>query len=192
MPGATHNVMQVDDSDVITQLHAQIQALAQNNNNPRVGYEECLKSQVQAAHNRILLEAAHLSQKKKKVDAARPDTFDGSESKLDAFLHQLCLVFWADTNVYQDEDDHITYALFYMKAGQAQAWARRFMMQHGMDGTYMYISWQDFEEMLKILFGAADPTVNSVDKLQQRSMSADEYIVAFEEYKSYIHGMTRH
>ena len=49
------------------------------------------------------------------------------------------------------------------------------------------MSWSAFETQLKESFDAADPTVHAVDKirnLQQGSMTADEYIVIFEEYEA--------
>ncbi|GJF00542.1 hypothetical protein PsYK624_168350 [Phanerochaete sordida] len=133
-----------------------------------------------------MLEAASL--KKQKVDVAKPNIFDGQESKLDAFLHQLQLVFWADASAYANENSRITYALSYMKQGRALAWAQRFMEVHlrPVSPPLYDITYNVFEEMLKISFGAADPTLNAVDKLrklQQGSMSADEYIVAFEEHE---------
>lgn len=118
-----------------------------------------------------------------KLDVAKPDTFNGAEGKLEDFLHQLNLVFSANPETYNDEDQKITYALSYMKAGRAQIWAQQFMKKHGHESTYTE-SWSDFISLLKQSFGAADLSLKAVDKLyelKQGKMSADEYIVAFEE-----------
>ena len=172
--------------DELNQLCAQVAALTQKNQNWENNYKAEVEAMVAAAKERIMLEAASL--KKQKVDVAKPDVFDGQESKLDAFLHQLQLVFWADPTAYASDDSRITYALSYMKQGRALAWAQRFMEVHLRPAPPpLYdLTYNVFEEMLKTSFGAADPTLNAVDKLrklQQGSMSADEYIVAFEEHE---------
>lgn len=180
-PPNPNSPMHFDEAEEIARCHARIAELEQDKSRMQSAYH----AELQRERERILLQAA-LTPKKKKIDVAKPDSFDGSESKLESFLHQLSLVFWADAEAYDNVDVRITYALSYMKAGRAQTWARRFIEKHGHSSSY-FLSWEDFTTILKESFGAADPTVVAVDKirkLQQGSMTADEYIVAFEEHEA--------
>lgn len=178
----TPPAMRIDATQELERLHLQVAELSAANAQMKEAYHAELRQQ----RDRILLDAAAAS-KSKRIEVAKPDCFDGSESKLDGFLHALLLVFRAEPNAYADDDARITYTLSYMKAGRAQAWARRFMEKHGHCQSYFY-SWNDFTTLLRESFGTADPTVVAVDKLRklhQGSMSADEYIVAFEEQEAY-------
>ena len=188
-PGVPASIPIVTDADAeIADLRAELDRKTAENERMKAEFYHHLdvkvKERMEEARELIL--KANPS-KKKKVEVAKPESFDGSESKLEGFLQQLRLLFWAEPDVYADEDSRITSALSYMKQGSAQAWARRFMEHfHKNSGSYS-MSWSSFETQLKESFGAADPTVNAVDKirnLQQGSMTADEYIVAFEEHEA--------
>lgn len=174
--------------DELEALRAQVQALEAEKETLNQQFHTELNRRVgegQALAERLARATVSASVKKRKVDIARPDSFDGTESKLDAFIHQLNLVFWAEPDLYLEEDNRITLALSYMKSGRAQPWAKRFMEHNQMLNHYS-VSWQEFEALLKESFGSADPSLNAVDKLrnlQQGTKTADEYIVAFEEYE---------
>lgn len=181
------------ETSEIEQLRAQIEALEAEKTNLQAQYQAQYLEEVEQQRQRIITEAMQqlatatstANVKKAKIDVAKPDVFDGTEGKLEDFLHQLSLVFWASPETYIKEDQKITYTLSYMKAGRAQTWARQFMKKHGHGSTYTE-SWKDFVTLLKQSFGAVDPSLKAVDKLyelKQGKMSADEYIVAFEEYE---------
>ena len=188
-PSDSTTIPILTDADIeIANLRAELDRKTAENETMRAEFylhlETKVKERMEEAR-KLLLEAN--PSRKKKVEVAKPESFDGSESKLEGFLQQLRLLFWAEPDVYANDNSRITSALSYMKQGSAQAWARRFM-EHSDNSNGNYgMSWSAFETQLKESFGAADPTVNAVDKirnLQQGSMTADEYIVAFEEYEA--------
>lgn len=176
----------------VAKLQEQVEMLKASNQVLQDSFQQELKEAVDQERRRIVAEAAEfnavsMATKKVKVDVAKPDIFDGSESKFHSFLHQLSLLFWASPTQYADDDNRITCALSYMKGGRAEAWARSFIDKHNDRTSYDY-TWVEFKDLLAASFGAADPTANAVDKLyklEQGSMTADEYIVTFEEYAGY-------
>ena len=166
----------------------QIRALQAENANLKAQYQQNLAAEVAQAEKTLLQNMTQLIKptSKKKIEISKPDAFTGKQSEVESFLHQLRMVFRSDASSYTLDADRITCALSYMKGGRAQAWARRIMDRADKAGQYAF-TWTGFETLLKESFGAADPSADAVErlyKLRMGSMTADEYIIAFEEHES--------
>ena len=66
----------------------------------------------------------------KGIKVALPDSFDGTQSKIDSFLSQLGLYFSGKKKEFQDDQDKIIFALSYMKGGTAGPWAAEVVRQY--------------------------------------------------------------
>ena len=182
-------------TEELEQLQAQLRALQNRNatlQQERAQMEELFENELNRCVQDGCIEQLEqfvtaVQPQRVKIDVAKPDNFDGTESKFSSFIHQLNILFWACPNQYKEDNSKITCALSYMKGGRAEPWARNFMEKHHHLAEYT-CNWEEFVELLKLSFGASDPTANAVDKIQkleQGSKTADEYIVAFEEYEHY-------
>ena len=191
------NTMEPETAVTVEQLRAQLAAMeadrdraqqqvTQLNANFHLELAERLRDERLDRLERLA--TAHPIQPQKlKVEVAKPNDFDGSEVKFDSFLHQMELLFWGSPTHFGDDNNRITSALSYMRGGRAEPWARNYMERHRNEQAYTE-TWSQFKDLLKASFGASDPTLHAVDKirkLEQGSLTADEYIVAFEEHESY-------
>jgi Ty3 transposon capsid-like protein/zinc knuckle protein len=173
----------------IKKLEAQINLLQQAGHTLEKEKQELLANfaeEVRTARAEIREEFASRKYQDTSVKVAKPDDFDGSQSKVDSFLRQLSISIRADPTRYLNDDNKITLALSYMKGGSAGAWADRLLERAEEDGTYEY-TWEEFKEAFRESFGDADPSgtaCNRIDTLEMGKMTADEYIIAFEEHEA--------
>lgn len=175
-------------------LRAEIEKLKLENRALHESYQSELHGTLDKERRSIMAQAAQFTaaaanttSRPLKVDVAKPDNFDGTEFKFSSFIHQLTLLFWANPAQYKLDDNKITCALSYMRGGRAESWARGFMEKLEDLNSYQ-CSWDEFKDLLTLSFGTADPSASAVDKLyklEQGSMTADEYIVAFEEHEGH-------
>ena len=119
------------------------------------------------------------------IKVAHPDSYDGTRAKLPVFLRQLELYFRANPTDYTSDNNRITLTLSYMKDGTAGTWADHLIKESEGLGDYGY-TWLTFVATLKEQFAdpdQGDTARTKLKELKQGKQTADEFVVAFEQYE---------
>jgi len=129
------------------------------------------------------------SKPSKGIKIAPPNVFDGTQSKTDSFLSQLCLYFTGKRGDFHSDQDKIVFALSYMKGGTAGPWAAEVVKQYQGSAADepLYEGWESFMTDLKAVFGDPDPAGTArfkMDQLKQGTHPVEEYIASFKELTS--------
>src|SRR6266536_861515 len=86
------------------------------------------------------------------VKLSPPEYFDGIKSNLVTFEHQLALYFAGKPKTFGDDaleshQNHILFALSYMRGGRAEEWANEFIDRATASGSWG--TWENFIPNLK-------------------------------------------
>ncbi|KAF5324415.1 hypothetical protein D9619_011182 [Psilocybe cf. subviscida] len=113
------------------------------------------------------------------VKVAPPEPFDGSMSKAESFLSQ-CLLYFYGRGITSDFNKVIC-ALSFMKAGNADKWARMKIQQ--LDPNFCEeVSWEVFVSEFRATFGDPNPGATArhkMNQLKQGTSTADQYVADF-------------
>ena len=132
-------------------------------------------------HNRTGTAASmHAPSGQSGIKMNKPTTFTGRQEDVESFLTQCDLYLSAYSNATQKQQMN---ALLSFVEGSAAPWMQ-LQVKAVDDGTMT--TYQDLKDALQKAFGDPDRKATAQWKLRrirQGSMTADEYIVAFEEYE---------
>ena len=118
---------------------------------------------------------------------ALPNEYDGNCSKGQAFLTSCQMYMRLCPDSFLEEHIKITWALSYMKSGQAAKWAKRvFQWEEKHRGYSKFLDWEEFCKEFQKDFCPAHSNVVAINRLEstsyyQKSRSIDDYLDEFME-----------
>lgn len=123
---------------------------------------------------------------------AAPDVFTGKHTEADSFLRQCTAHFLVTDNGFSSHQDWISYALSFMKGGNAGIWADRVSDDRvralSADPPYfLFEDWSDFQTAFKASFSDPDPSATArtaMETCTQGRRSTDAYVQEFQELAS--------
>jgi len=109
--------------------------------------------------------------------------FIGDRKKLEEFLIETNMYLTMNKDTYNNNNQEIIFALFFMKDGTAGPWKQLFWTQARENKTLE--TWDEFKKALRDLFSTSDKEGDTVTKMETETMSgqmANEYIEWFKIY----------
>ena len=113
--------------------------------------------------------------------------YDGNHSKGQAFLTSCQTYIYLCPDSFLEEHIKITWALLYMKSGQAAKWVEQiFQWEEKHRGYSKFLNWEEFHKEFWKDFCPAHSNVAAINKLEstsyyQKSWSVDDYLDKFME-----------
>jgi len=109
-----------------------------------------------------------------------PDTFDGSDPyKLNHFLFQCQLYFYANTSQFPTNKEKINFAMTYL-SGVAQDWFEVTLQQKDLSYAQPWLStWQLFVDELRVHFGLSDLVEYAANLIDNLCMKPGDKIATY-------------
>ena len=118
-------------------------------------------------------------QESSRISVKEPDQFDGSDQrKLQGFLLQLKLNFWAKKRSFWSDSDKVTYALSFLK-GTALDYFKPYLTDNPDQEPTRLNDYDEFVEELMINFGPYDQVANAEVELEQLVMKDNHKATKF-------------
>ena len=116
-----------------------------------------------------------------------PSEYDRNHSRGQSFLTSCQMYIHLCPDLFPSEHIKITWAMSYMKSGQAAKWAERvFEWEERHEGYSKFLDWEEFRKEFQKDFCPAHSDVAAINKLEstgyyQKSRSVDNYLDEFIE-----------
>jgi hypothetical protein len=120
-----------------------------------------------------------------KIRMADPDQFDGSPRTTESFVNSCVNIFMAQPLLYTTVESRVRFALGFMK-GDALRW-RDALLKDIKDGTYVFSTWEAFEERLRDSFGnphSVEDAQRKLHTIEQGRRTAEDFFIEFEDLKA--------
>ncbi|KIK64674.1 hypothetical protein GYMLUDRAFT_240644 [Collybiopsis luxurians FD-317 M1] len=122
-----------------------------------------------------------------KLDAKKPDPFDGSDRwKWEPFPLQICHTFMAKPTIYKNDSDKIGFAVSYLTGAAATHYDNLLKQEEAGIPIAAPCTWIDFIAEFTLYFGLFDPAQDAQVKLawikQMDNESFATFIIQFQEY----------
>ena len=120
------------------------------------------------------------------IKPAVPAEFDGDRKKGRAFLFSCRAYFRLCPDSFADEQQMITWAMTYMKAGRAARWAQSVMRREEESGNEEFEDWEAFETEFRKQFTPANAEATAINILEgtsyyQGNRTVDDFLDDFRE-----------
>lgn len=120
-----------------------------------------------------------------KIRMADPDQFDGSPRMTESFINSCVNIFMAQPLLYTSVESRVRFALSFMKGDSLHWHDARF--KEIKEGTYIFTTWDDFEDQLRDSFGnphLVEDAQRKLHTIEQGRRNAEDFFIEFEDLKA--------